>query len=748
MRLQPSFTHTTQRVFLVIGLLFVILVAATLGHSLLPAWHGVWDKVLLIGLPMLGIGGWVLFQKLAEDEIRHQQLLTKFEAADRAKTDFLANMSHEIRTPLNGMLGMLDLFSQMSLNERQVEYVTTIRKSSEQLMMILNDVLDVAKIEAGELSLEEIPFDAASCVNDVAETFLLTARYKGINLLVQHDTAHSCRVVGDPGRFRQLITNLLGNAVKFTDKGYIHVAFTQVSDATADGRALFNLQVTDTGIGMTSEQQKSLFKRFAQAEAGTTRKYGGTGLGLAICSELARMMDGNIAVTSEAGKGSTFQVNLNLLLDKTPVPESKVQLPPLTLLRGCRVLVVDDHPLNRRIMNELLGGVGMVVHEAENAEAAEAMVAKEHYHAAILDNQLPDSNGLMLGKSLHKLCPSIQLVLHTSLGQRGDTKRFEEVGFGGYLLKPHLPYEVLDMLRVLLGRRTDTNPLFNGLQTGHSLRELREYGRRTVVLQEEATASYGRVLVVEDDPVNQQVLMALLKKLGAEVIIAKHGQEGLQMVTTATPDNPYMLVLMDMNMPVMNGPAAASAIRTFEMEEGRRPVPIVALTANAMKEHRTQCLQAGMSDYLTKPVSLEKLKTLLEKWANPETDEGKTEPMIPLEEAQATSMEADTEVVVNTTMFDTLTGGDMATSQRLLELFMESTSRSMEELSEAEFGSEDWRKTAHRLKGSAASLGLFGFSNLAAKAEDMPNGSRKDELLSSMGVAFEDIRTFAARYGV
>jgi signal transduction histidine kinase/DNA-binding response OmpR family regulator len=748
MRFAPTPETLNRRVVALTGALFGCLLLAALAPYLPPFWHHAMELVLLALLPLLGLVGWYVLEALKSNRHAQATLLAQVAEADQAKTDFLANMSHEIRTPLNGILGMLELFGQMNLNERQTEYVATIRKSSEQLLLILNDVLDVAKIEAGQLSLEHVPFDAASCVNDVAETFVTMARQKGVDVIIQHDPTHPCRVVGDPARFRQIITNLLGNAVKFTEHGYIHVNFQQTNEATAEGRANFSLDVTDTGIGMTETQQQSLFNRFAQAEAGTTRKYGGTGLGLAICRELSRLMGGEIGVQSTLGQGSTFQVKFTLELDPTPLPEGRVVLPPLAGLKHRRVLVVDDQPLNRRIIKEILGSVGMLVTEVENAAAALHAVQTQPFSAALIDNQLPDSNGLLLGKELHRLRPAMHMILHTSLGQRGDAKRFEEVGFEGYLLKPHLPHELLDMLRVVLGRATDKNPLFEGLITRHSLRELREYGRRENRTELLAENRYGRVLVVEDDPVNQQVILALLKQLGAEGLLANNGQEGLQMATRATPETPFALVLMDMNMPIMNGPASASAIRAFEMEEGRLPVPIVALTANAMKEHRTQCLEAGMSDYLTKPVSLDKLKQLLEKWTSSQAADLSADLPTPIASDDAVSVPIDAGVVVNTSLFETLTGGDMATSQRLLELFMENTSQSLETLSEAEFGSEDWRKTAHRLKGSAASLGLFGLSDLAAQAEDVPTGSHKEELLSAMSVAFEDIRTFAARYGV
>ncbi len=747
MRLPHSDHSLSRSVSLLVGVLFFLLGLTAIGRYLPGTLHHYLDISLLAVIPILALIGWYVMKNIKENEDKYSRMMQQVEKADQAKTDFLANMSHEIRTPLNGILGMLDLFGQMNLNERQAEYVVTIRKSSEQLLLILNDVLDVAKIEAGQLSLESIPFDAASCVNDVAETFIVTARHKGIDILVQHDPKNLCRVLGDPGRFRQVVTNLLGNAVKFTDQGYIHVAFFQAGETTPEGNAVFVLEVTDTGIGMTPDQQKSLFNRFMQAEAGTTRKYGGTGLGLAISRELAHMMGGEISVNSKSGQGSTFRATFHLPVDSTYVGEGRVKLPGLESLNHRRVLVVDDQPINRRILREILVGVGMVVHEAETAAQAEDMVTKSIYNIAIIDNQLPDSNGLLLGKALHASRPAMQLILHTSLGQRGDARRFEEVGFSGYLLKPHLPYEVLDMLRVVVGRRANPNQLFDGLITRHSLRELREYGRREMV-KESSAASYGRVLVVEDDPVNQQVIIALLKQVGAEGVLANNGQEGLQMANAATPENPYTLILMDMNMPIMNGPASASAIRAFEMEEGRLPVPIVALTANAMKEHRQQCLQAGMSDYLTKPVSLDKLKLLIEKWSNAQAIDLTADQPAPMEAAQASSIEQNSGIVVNTSHFDTLTGGDMATSQRLLELFMENTSISLEELSEAEFGSEAWCKTAHRLKGSAASLGLFGLSDIAAQAEALPAGAAKAELLSAMSVAFEDIRTFAARYGV
>ncbi|MBI1309017.1 MAG: response regulator [Proteobacteria bacterium] len=732
--------HLVLLAGLTMGIILVDSVLATLtqNHTVML----ITDHIGLLCLPFLAYA-WVmvaknLYQQVAENARLQQQA----SSANRAKSDFLANMSHEIRTPLNGMLGLLGLLEQTPLSQRQAEYIETIKKSSDQLMLVINDVLDIAKIEAGQLALEPIAFDLAVTTNDVVEVCMFTARQKGLDLLVRYRPGLATRVVGDPGRYRQILTNLIGNAIKFTEKGHIFVDVDlEHEDAN---RCVFKISVADTGIGIAAEKVGQLFERFTQADTSTTRKFGGTGLGLAITRELVRLMQGSISIQSAVNKGSIFTFTLNLPRDTTPMPAGRVQLPGLSHLKDKWVLVVDDVPLNRHILSEMMKGYGIHVLEASTHEEALSICAKApQLHLAIIDNVLSQSNGLLVGREIKKLRPQTALALHTAVGQRGDAGRFKDLGFSAYILKPYTPAEFTELLQVILGRAANPHPLFEGLLTRHVIRELREYGTRSAEIPS-AEVNYGEVLVVEDDEVNQQVIQEILSQLGAKVTIAHNGEEGLE----AAKSKKFDLVLMDMNMPKMNGPDAAAAIRAHEMEEGKVPVPIVALTANAMKEHRDHCLASGMNDYLTKPVTVGKLKQILDKWLAALGEGLDVTAPLPQAEATAQSTEIDSSQTFDEEHFAALVAGNAAVRQRLLDAFMSNTSKGLEELTLADFGSPQWKEISHRLKGSSASLGIYNFSSIAAQAENLPEGSNKEELMAALQVAFDEVRDYCTKWGV
>lgn len=688
------------------------------------------------GMAVLAGGWWVYYRSMQRWQQEVLSLRALAENASQAKTDFLANMSHEIRTPLNGVIGMLGLLAQMPLSERQREYVDTIRKSSEQLLLVINDVLDVAKIEAGQLSLEPIPFDIATHTNDVVETFVAEAARKGLEMIVHYTPGMPTRVVGDPGRYRQIVTNLIGNAMKFTTRGYVMVDVGLVRQE--QGRGVFRVRVTDTGVGIPAGKVRSVFERFAQVDASTTRKYGGSGLGLAITRELVKMMGGDITVESVEGKGSTFSFTLDLLLDNT-LAVDRVPLPSAEILRGLKVLAVDDGKVNRQILREILESVGAAVAEADSGAAVLARLDRgEAYDLILVDNRMPDYDGLALGREIQKRSGAM-LAVHTSIGQRGDALRFEEAGFAAYVLKPFTPTELIEVLCLarsrLLAPGAAKARFAPGIITRHMLHELKENGgARSLPLK----ADYGEVLVVEDDRVNQNVLGAILGRLGAHAVVAENGREAVEMVK----GKPYGLVLMDMNMPVMNGPDAARAIREMELAAGRAATPIIALTANAMKEHREACLAAGMHDYLTKPVTVEKLQQVLEKWVVP----GSVAPVG--EEKEDGGMEAEEGAAVDMGFVDGLTDGDGAVQRRLFAVFFEHAQEALATLEEAPLGTEAWRQAAHRLKGSAASLGVFGLSNACARAEEADLGEDKEDLLDGINGCFAEVRRFCEGRGM
>jgi signal transduction histidine kinase/DNA-binding response OmpR family regulator len=680
------------------------------------------------GMAVLGGGWWVYYRSMQRWQQEVLRLRMMAENASQAKTDFLANMSHEIRTPLNGVIGMLGLLAQMQLSERQREYVDTIRKSSEQLLLVINDVLDVAKIEAGQLSLEPIPFDIATHTNDVVETFVAEATRKGLEMIVRYAPAMPTRVVGDPGRYRQIVTNLIGNALKFTARGYVMVDVEMVGQES--GRGVFRVRVVDTGVGIPADKVKTVFERFAQVDASTTRKYGGSGLGLAITRELVRMMGGEIKVESIEGRGCTFSFTLDLLLDK--VAGSRVPLPSAEILRGLCVLAVDDGEVNRQILREILESVGAVVSEADSGAATLARLARgEVFDMILVDNRMPDYDGLALGRAIKKHSQAM-LVVHTSIGQRGDALRFEEEGFAAYVLKPFTPTELIEVLCLarnrMLAPGAAKDGFVKGIITRHMLHDVKDNGDGQ---RAGLKADYGEVLVVEDDKVNQNVLGAILEKLGAHATVAENGQQAVEMVRA----HPFGLILMDMNMPVMNGPDAARAIRDMELASGRQAMPIIALTANAMKEHREECLAAGMHDYLTKPVTVEKLQQVLEKWVVPGSVTATTEER----EEESDGLEG---AAVDIGFVNSLTDSDAEVQRRLFGVFFEHAQAYIATLEEAPLGAEAWKQAAHKLRGSAASLGVFGLSNACARAEEADLGEDKEDLLDGINGCFAEVRRF------
>lgn len=671
------------------------------------------------------------------------------ESSSQAKTDFLANMSHEIRTPLNGVIGMLGLLEQMQLTERQREYVDTIRKSSEQLLLVINDVLDIAKIEAGQLSLEPIPFDFAVSANDVVSTFMSEAQRKNLDLVVRYQPLMPTRVIGDPGRFRQVLTNLVGNALKFTSSGYVFVNL-ETYKQTPDTLHL-KLSVTDTGIGISPEKQRKIFERFSQADTSTTRQFGGTGLGLAITRELARMMGGDISLESLEGKGSTFSAVLVFPLDDS-AETSRYAVPGTDVLRGLHVLIVDDGDINRRVMREIMENEGCRVAEASHGDEAVRLVGQSSpFDIILVDNYLPDTDGLTLGPQLRTHSNAL-LAVHSSIGQRGDASRFEHAGFDVYAIKPMTPNELVELLCLARARQlasTGQKGSFpKGIITRHVLRELKEYGTQKTTA---AQKSYGRILVVEDDKVNQQVLGAIIGKIGGQAITADNGRVAVNMVQS---EDPFDLVLMDMNMPEMDGPSATRRIRELESQSGRAPMPIVALTANALKEHRDVCLEAGMNDYLTKPVTVEKLQKLVTTWVLPRDFPAQAEAVASLSLREdekpvldAVAVEEPAELPVDIGFLEALTGGDEETGKKLFFLFFENAPKALQTLEDAPLGTEDWQKAAHKLKGSAASLGVFPLSNLCARAEFAELDASKEEILDAILSQYSALRGFCEKRG-
>jgi two-component system, sensor histidine kinase and response regulator len=636
------------------------------------------------------------------------------EEANRAKSEFLANMSHEIRTPINGILGMTELALETVLTKDQRDYLRMVKTSGEDLLSVVNDILDFSKVEAGKLELDEIDFDVYNCVGETMKTMALRAHQKDLELAYDAAADIPRRVLGDPGRLRQILVNLVGNAIKFTAHGEVIVGVRNCPAEMGDIELQFS--VSDTGIGIPAEKQNLLFKAFSQADSSTTRKYGGTGLGLAISARLVEMMGGKIWIESESGKGSTFRFTAHF----KPAIADREKAEPLIQdrLKEMPVLVVDDNYTNGRILHDMTKAWGMRPAVAHAGSEALAMARAAHqngepFRLVLLDVCMPTMDGFEVAEKFRDdpALRDVTILLLTSAGRPGEAARCLELRISAYLLKPVMKADLLTAILTVLGHQPGLEGAADPpLVTRHSIRE---------------SATKRRVLVAEDNLINQALIMRLLSNMGHTPVLAQNGKEAVSLASSEVFD----LIFMDVQMPEMDGLAATRAIRQRETMDGTH-LPIYAMTAHAMKGDRERCLDSGMDGYLTKPIRFSDVERTLAKLGS--------EPAVITTTQNIPTPERWSKVEA----LDRL-GGDQQLLQELIQIFLEESPKLMSKLQKAvsDSDAEAVMQCAHSMKGE---LSCLGGDDAAKAAQELETMGRNKTLAGSADALVTFEREFAA----